>query len=124
MKSRLTRDMNFLFYNRVLQSSDSIDEWEQSEICCLAKKGNNKDPENSRLVALLDTLYKTSSRMATKPILDHIDASIRNTQFWFREKHGCADALLVLRVLLEKICKISESDTTMIFLDWKKRLTA
>ena len=58
--------------------------------------------------------------MITKRIPDPIDSSMRNTRFGFRETHGCADALLVLRILLEKIAKISECDTTIIFFDWKK----
>ena len=54
MKSRLTRDMILLLFNRVLQSKAFIEEWEQSEFFCLFKKGDNKDPENYRLVAVLD----------------------------------------------------------------------
>ena len=95
MKSRLTRDMILLLFNRVLQSEDFIGDWEQSELFCVFKKGDNKDPENYGLLALLDTLCKISTRMSTKRILDHIDSSMRNTRCAFREIHGCADALLV-----------------------------
>ena len=52
LKSKLTRDMILLPFNRVLQSEDSIEDWEQSELFGLFKKGHNKDPENYRLVAL------------------------------------------------------------------------
>ena len=58
--------------------------------------------------------------MVTKRVLDHVDKYMRATQFGFREKQGCADALLALRIILERVAKISDFDVTLVFLDWKK----
>ena len=45
---------------------------------------------------------------------------MRATQFGFRKKQGCADAPLALRIILERIAKISDYAVTLLFLPWKK----
>ncbi len=58
--------------------------------------------------------------MVTKRILDHSEQYMRATQYGFREKQGCADALLAIRLILERVAKISEYDVTALFLVRKK----
>ena len=107
-------------FNYCLVEGQFIDKWRFADVISLYKKGDTADPENYRLVALLDTLYKIMSRIVTKRILDHAEARMRATQFGFREKQGCADALLAIRIILERVARVAEFDVTLLFLDWKK----
>ena len=115
MEDEIVRLFNFYFVE-----GQFIDRWRFAEVISLYKKGDATDPENYRLVALLGTLYKIMSRIVTKRILDHAESRMRATQFGFREKQGRADALLAIRIILERVARVSEFDATLLFLDWKK----
>lgn len=107
-------------FNLCLQTGQFVECWREADIVCLYKKGDSGDPDNYRLLALLDTLYKVMSRMVTKRLLDHRESYMREGQFGFREEQGCADAPLTLRLILERVARVPDYDVTLLFLDWKK----
>lgn len=73
-------------FNLCPQTGEFVECWRETDTICLYKEGEGRVPENYRLVAPLDTLYKIMSRMVAKRPLDHCESYVRETQFGFREK--------------------------------------
>ena len=87
----------------------------------LFKKGDNSLPENYRPISLLPIGYKVLAALIHQRLLDGgVDEKIRPSQFGFRPKRNCMDALMIVRRLIDAAQEDNRNGLLMVFLDWAK----
>ena len=87
----------------------------------LFKKGDSSLPENYRPIALVPVGYKVLASLIHQRLLDSgIDQFIWPSQYGFRPKRGCADALMVIRRMIDATYNANTTGLAMVFLDWAK----
>ena len=68
----------------------------------LLKKGDASLPENYRPISLLPTGYKVLAALIHQRLLaGGVDDKIRESQYGFRPKRNCADALTLVRRIID-----------------------
>ena len=77
-------------------------EWKITKLRVLFKKGDPTMPKNYRPIAVLPVMSKLFSTVLYNRIADIIDAKLSKEQFGFRPGRGCADAVHVARMIVEK----------------------
>lgn len=83
--------------------------------------GNATLPENYRPISLLPTGYKILAALIHQRLLDgSVDAKIRETQFGFRPKRNCSEALMLIRRMITASHEMKSESLSMVFLDWAK----
>ena len=94
-------------------------DWKDGIIIPLPKKGDLKDCNNWRGIALLSVPGKVMSGIILERIKAAIDCSLRQQQAGFRKGRSCCDQIFTLRHIIEKVTAL---DTNLIinFIDFKK----
>jgi len=82
--------------------------WKETKLKVLFKKGDPKLPQNYRPISIIPVMAKLFSTVIYGRIADQIQSRLSEEQFGFRKGRGCADAVHVLRMIVEKSAEWGE----------------
>jgi len=95
------------------------EEWKESIIVPIHKKGVKRDCNNYRCISLLPTTYKIVSNILLLRLIPHAKEIIGDHQCGFRRNRSTIDHKFCIRQILKKIWKYSE-EVNHLFIDFKK----
>jgi len=88
--------------NSTWNKEELPEEWKESIIVPIYKKGDKTDCSNHRGISLLSTTYKILSNILLTKLTPHAEEIIWDHQCGFRRKGSTADLLFCFRQILEK----------------------
>ena len=95
------------------------DEWKESIIVLIYKKGDKTDRNNYRSVSLLSTTYKVLSNILLSRLTPYAEGIIGYFQCEFQRKRSATRHILCIRQILEKKWECNEA-VYQLFIDFKK----
>uniref|UniRef100_A0A8D9A6I6 Craniofacial development protein 2 n=1 Tax=Cacopsylla melanoneura TaxID=428564 RepID=A0A8D9A6I6_9HEMI len=110
----------FTLIHEIYETGEMPTDFTQCKISVIPKKaGTNKCSEH-RTLSLISHSSKILTNIMIKRIEDKIEATLTDDQFGFRKGKGTRDAMLALRMILEKQLKKKNRDTYIAFIDLEK----
>ncbi|KAI8428464.1 hypothetical protein MSG28_007275 [Choristoneura fumiferana] len=106
-------------FNMVLESERVPEQWRQSHIVLLYKKGNPQDVGNYRPISLLSAIYKLFSSILLSRIGWEIDNNQPVEQAGFRPNYSTNDHIHTIEQLIEKYKEFNRS-LYIAFVDYSK----
>ena len=88
-----------------LQTPDS---WRNAKLKVIFKKGDPELPQNYRPISIIPVLAKLFSTLLYRRMQVQIDGLLADEQFGFRKGRGCADAVHILRTVIQKSAEWDE----------------
>ncbi|KAJ4431530.1 hypothetical protein ANN_20128, partial [Periplaneta americana] len=99
----------FLDFLNICWTSGQIpDEWTESIVVPIHKKGNHKNCNNYRGVSLLNSGYKIYANIITNRLNTITETLIREEQNGFRQNRSCMDSLLLIMDVDIKLAKFQQ----------------
>ena len=95
------------------------EEWKESIIVLIYKKGDKIDCNNYRGISLLPTKYKISSNILLSRLTPYAEEIIGDHQCRFRRNRSTTDHLFCIRQMLEKKWEYNKA-VHQLFIDFKK----
>jgi hypothetical protein len=95
------------------------DQWKESIIVSIHKKGDETDCNNYRGISLLSTSYKMLSNILLSRLVLYVDEIIGDHRCGFRHNRSTTDQIFCIRRILEKIWEYNET-VHQLFIDFKK----
>jgi len=95
------------------------EEWKESIIVPIHKKGDKRDCNNYRGISLLPTTYKTLSSILLSRLIPYAKVFIGNHQCGFPYNRSTIDYIFCIRQILEKKWEYNE-EVHQLFIDFKK----
>jgi hypothetical protein len=105
--------------NSVWNKEELPDQWEESVIVPIHKKGDKPHCNNSRGISLLSTSYKILLNILLSRLSPYIDKIIGDYQCGFRHNRSTTDHIFFIRQILEKNWECNET-VHQLFIDFKK----
>jgi hypothetical protein len=97
------------FFNDILQNDlDTPDTWKKVKLKVIFKKGDPELPKNYRPISIIPVLAKLYSTILYNRMKLALDGRLADEQFGFRKGRGCADAVHILRTIIEKSAEWGE----------------
>jgi hypothetical protein len=97
------------FLNDILQDDlDTPDTWKKVKLKVIFKKGDPELPKNYRPISIIPVLAKLYSMILYNRIKVALDEQLADEQYGFRKGRGCADAVHILRAIVEKSAEWGE----------------
>ena len=111
-----------VFFNRIFSSADIPDDWAKVLTIMLFKKGDNKDPDNYRPIALINSITKIFTQILHQRILKwcHIKNAIPEFQSGFRAGRGCIDNIFTLSSIIQLQLQKKRGKLFAFFVDFKR----
>ena len=107
--------------NHCWEGCEIPNDWKIAKVILLFKKGDVTLPQNYRPISLLPVGYKVLATLIHQRLLDSgIDDKIWFSQYGFRPKRGCGDALMIIRRMIDVAYESKHEGLMMVFLDWAK----
>jgi hypothetical protein len=103
----------------VLNKVELPEEWKESIIVHIHKKGNKTDCNNYRGISLLPTTYKILSNILLLRLIPYVEKIIGDHQGGFRRNRSTTDYIFCIRQILEKKWEHNEA-VHHLFIDFKK----
>ena len=95
--------------------------WRCATVVLLFKKGDAALPQNYRPISLLAVGYKVLAALLHRKLLEGgSEQRMRASQYGFRPKRGTADALMVVRRMIDAAHQDHSEGLLLLFLDWAK----
>ena len=95
------------------------EEWKESIIVPIYKKGDKTDCNNYRGISLLPTTYKILSNILLSRLIPYAEEGIGDHQCGFRRNRSTTDHIFCIRQILEKKLEYNE-EVHQNFIDFKK----
>ena len=95
------------------------EEWKESNIVPIYKKGDTTDCNNYRGISLLPTTYKILSNILLSRLSPYTEEIIGDHQCGFRRNRSNTDHMFCIRQILEKKCEYNEA-VHQLFIDFEK----
>ena len=95
------------------------EEWKESIIVPIHKKGDKTDCNNYRGISLLTTTYKILSNILLSRLIPYAEEVIGDHQCGFRCNRSTTDHIFCIRQILEKKWEYNEA-VHQLFIDFKK----
>jgi sorting nexin-29 len=95
------------------------DQWKESIIVPVHKKGDKTDCNNCSGISLLSTSYKMLSNIQLSRLVPYIDEIIGDHQCGFRRNRSTTDPIFCIRQILENIWEYNQT-VHQLFNDFKK----
>jgi hypothetical protein len=95
------------------------DQWKESIIVPIHKKGDKTDCNNYRGISLLSTSYKILSNILLSRLVPYIAEIIGDHQCGFRRNRSTTDHIICIRQILEKKWEYNET-VHPLFIEFKK----
>ena len=110
--------------NRCWSSKQIPAEWRHATIVTLFKKGDPTLPDNYRPISLLAVGHKVFAALLHRRLINGgAEDRMRESQYGFRPKRGTADALLLVRRMIDAAHQSNTGGLLLLMLDWAKLLT-
>jgi len=103
----------------VCNKEELPDEWKESIILSIYKKGDKTDCNNYRGISLLPTTYKVLSNILLSRLTPYGEEVIADHQCGFRHSRSTTDHIFCIRQILEKEWEYNEA-VHQLFIDFKK----
>ena len=114
-------DSLVVFCNRVWEQKEVPEQWHESVVACLFKKGDVADCANYRPISLQCVIYKAFASVLLQRLKDAgAEQRIWHTQFAFKSKSGTREALFAMRRIIENIHAAKDGPGILLALDWAK----
>ena len=97
----------------------NTEEWKESIIVPIHKKGDKTDCNNYRSISLLPTTYKILSNIPLSRLIPYAKEIIGDHQCGFRRKRSTVDHIFCIRQIFEKKWEYNE-EFHQLFIDFKK----
>ena len=97
------------------------EEWRTAVVIRIHKKGDRNNPDDYRVMSLLNTGYKIYSKIIAKELTVIGEALLLEEQNEFRKGRSCMDCIFYASQLIEKHREFNIS-TYIAFIDYKKAL--
>jgi hypothetical protein len=94
-------------------------QWKESIILPIYKKGDKNDCNNYRRIFLLSTAYKVLSNILLARLTPYVNEIIGDHQCGFRRNRSSMDQIFYIRQILEKKCEYNGT-VHQLFIDFKK----
>jgi len=78
------------------------EEWKESIVVCICKKGDKTDYNNYRGVSFLSSTYKILSKILLSRLTPYTEGIIRDNQCGFRRSRSTTDHIICVRQIHEK----------------------
>ena len=113
----LLRILNSIFIEKLYPT-----QWTTNFLKPIYKKGNSKDPDNYRGLAIGSAFGKLFSFILLNRLNDFIDIKklISPNQIGFMKKMGTSDHVFLLQTIVEKVVKKNKRKLYAVFIDFKK----
>ena len=98
---------------------EGMEEWKESIIVPMYKKGDKTDCNNYRGISLLPTTYKILSNILLSRLIPYAEGVIGAHQCGFQCNRSSTDHIFCTRQILEKKCKYNKA-VHQLFIDFKK----
>ena len=95
------------------------DDWNESIVCPIYKKGNSKECKNYRGISILNPTYKVLSKILCERLKPHVTKNIGRYHCGFMPKRSTTDQIFTLRQILEKTREF-KTTTHYLFIDFKQ----
>ena len=95
------------------------EEWKESIIVPICKKGDKTDCNNYRGISILPATYKILSNILFSRLIPYTEEVIGDPQCGFRRKRSTTDRIFCIRQILEKKWEYNEA-VHQLFTDFKK----
>ena len=95
------------------------EEMTRAKVVLLFKKGPTADLGNYRPISLLNSIYKVMAAILKARLEQEVEADLHSTQFGFRKGKGTADAIQIIRRIIDK-GESTNTKTILTLLDWEK----
>lgn len=106
-----------LLFQKIISTQKVPDDWKNSITIPIYKNGNKHDPDNYRMICLLNSISKLLTKIITKKIMNKI--KISEEQQGFRPNRSTIDAVFILRQMIEKSIEF-QKPLFLCFVDLKK----
>ena len=103
----------------ILNKEEFPEEWKESIIVPIHKKGDKTDCNNYRGISLLPTAYKSLSNILLPRLTPYAEEIIGDHQCGFRRNRSTTDHLFCIRQMLEKKWEYNEA-VHQLFIHFKK----
>jgi len=107
--------------NSIWNKEELLEEWKESIIVPIYKKGDKRDCSNYRGISLLPTTYKILSNILLSRLTPYAAEIIGDHQYGFLRNRSSTDHIFCIRQILEKKWEYNEAGHQL-FMDCKKRL--
>jgi hypothetical protein len=95
--------------NFVWNKEEFPNQWKETIIVPIHKKGDKTDCNNYRGISLLSTSYKTLSNILLSRLVPYIDEIIGDHQCGFRRNRSTTDQIFCIRQILDKKWEYNET---------------
>jgi len=85
-----------------LKEGETAEEWKESIVKPIHKKGDKTDCNNYRGISLLPTIYKILSNILLSSLMPYAKEIIGDHQCGFRSNRSTIDHIFCIRQILEK----------------------
>ena len=92
----------------------------RARVVSIFKKGDTSNIGNYRPISLLNSTYKIFTAILVKRISQKLDKHLQKTQFGFRKNKSTADAIFLIRRLIDNAERSNKQELHMLLLDWEK----
>ena len=109
------------FCNCCWTSKSVPSSWHMARVRAIFKKGDPAQCGNYRPISLLNLGYKVFAALLLQRLKSGgVDKHLWPTQFGFKSKYGTADALFIVRRLLDRTLACKDESNILLALDWSK----
>ncbi|KAI5721369.1 hypothetical protein M8J77_019893 [Diaphorina citri] len=110
-----------IYMNNLLNTGTIPTCWRTAKLKTLYKgKGNIKDPNMYRGIALISVTYKVYTKILNNRIINNIDSGLPNEQYGFRKARNCQQAIEVLRIKIKENLDKPKGKMYCTFVDFQK----
>ena len=92
----------------------------RARVVTIFKKGDTSDIGNYRPISLLNSTYKLFTAILVERISSKLDKHLQKTQFGFRRNKSTANAIVLIRRLIDNAERSNKQELHMLLLDWEK----
>ncbi|KAL1446687.1 hypothetical protein WDU94_006588 [Cyamophila willieti] len=114
-----TKDCLYHVICQIYEEGNILEDFAKCKICVIPKKTGTTKCNEHRTLSLLSHASKILTNILINRIEDKIEVTLSDDQFGFRKGRGTRDAILSLRMLLEKRLK-KNLNTYIAFIDLEK----
>jgi len=115
----LSADILYGLFGKTWEEEDMPQEWNESYIVKLPKKGDRRECKNYRGISLLLVVGKVLNRIILLRLQQAVDATLRDQQAGFRKDRSCIDQIATLRIVIEQSIEWNTS-LYINFVDYEK----
>ncbi|PFX30003.1 Transposon TX1 uncharacterized 149 kDa protein [Stylophora pistillata] len=115
----LSADILYGLLGKIWEEEEMPQDWNESYIVKLPKKGDRRECKNYRGISLMSTAGKVLNRIILLRLQGAVDATLRDQQAGFRKDHSCIDQIATLRIIIEQSIEWNTS-LYVNFIDFEK----